>query len=69
VKAFIDERNARWQAKWDAGDAAKAKALRISLAERAVIQAAEEWRELTAPITGCEYALTKVVDDLREARK
>ncbi len=68
VKAWEEARDARWEAKWAAQDAAVAKAERIKAAEAAVVEAAVAWREARSPTTLVNY-LVVAVDELIDARK
>ena len=60
-------RDAKWQAKWDAQDAANAKAKLIVTRKEAVIQTANKWEENDCKRT--ERELVAAIRDLREAKR
>lgn len=59
---YIKDRNAKWQAKWDARDVAKKRQVKIDMAEQAVIAAARRWVHVSPE-------LEKAVDRLEALKK
>ena len=60
------EKQAKWQAEWAAKEAGRKKQSVIATAERAVVEAAERWRD--DPCNSKEHGLGPAVDALRKAR-
>lgn len=61
------EKQAKWNAEWIAKKAAIAKQSAISTCERAVLDAADRWRD--RPATNPNMELAVKVDALRKARE